>query len=164
IETPGTTWRCTPVENSQLYPREPHPSRTAGSYVVAGIGDPKFEGASGPHSPFAAGFTRSHCGVKSSLMPRPARSFHERLAVLAIVPPPFWPIGGANGPVRPATYLLRLALIAVLPSRARSNAAPNRGVMSFQRRSVVSCSVRSGLGTFCAGPLCCTHYVLELLM
>ena len=74
----------------------------------------------------------SHCGMLSFGLPLEP-SVQVRLALLisreiglAVAPVPL--------AVTPATYLLALTLMAVLPSPRRSYAMPNRGVTSFQLR------------------------------
>src|SRR5947209_6580854 len=62
--------RCTPAPNSQLYPRLPQPKYAAGSNFAALVFvEPKPGLLMAPHSPFAAGFVRSHCGTASPGIP-----------------------------------------------------------------------------------------------
>src|SRR3979490_2846989 len=66
-DTRGSNSCCTPVENSQLYVRLPHPVIRSGSYVLPGTARPKFVLLKGSHSPFLAGSSRSQFGTKSWL-------------------------------------------------------------------------------------------------
>src|SRR5215510_3124213 len=96
---------CTDVEKSHSYGRWPQPLKKSVSNVAFSAEVPKAGLLEARHSPFAAGFEKSHCGTKSPL------SFHVRVAVVAAR------AIGLSGvpPVAAATYLPRLTLSAVLP-------------------------------------------------
>src|SRR5690349_5221922 len=110
IETRGRISCCTPVENSQLYPRCPNPVRIAGSKVAPGTALPKAAFAIAAHSPLAAGLVRLHCGMKSWFA-----SVHDRVVDVMIVLAGLGPDEMPPVAPSPTTYLFRDALNAVLP-------------------------------------------------
>src|SRR5437588_9874404 len=112
---------CTEVEKSHSYGRWPQPLKKSWSNVAFSVAVPNAGLLEGPHSRFAAGFEKSHCGTKSPL------SVHTRVAEVA-----------ARGmgwsdvlPVGAATYLPKLALSAVFPLPNRSYVAAYRPGMSL---------------------------------
>ncbi len=86
---------------------------------MPGCNLPKLALAIAPHSPLAAGLSRSHSGTKLRLA-----SFHDRvvcvMSVLAIAFPLFTPTSPMNPPPPFTSPLFALNLIAVLPSPNRS--------------------------------------------
>src|SRR6185436_6853428 len=126
-----------PTEPCQLYGRFPQPFRRSGSIVVPALVVPKLGSAIAPHSPFATGLSRSHCGTKSRFA-----SFHDRVVLVTRRAPGAisW-VTATRSPDPSATcfrYLLKLALSAVLPSPNRSYAMPKRGDTSCHRRPLLS--------------------------
>src|SRR5688572_6858439 len=101
-----------------------------------------------PHSPLASGFVKTHSGTKLRFA-----SFQLRLVAVTSV------LTGLGAPPRPpvapcpATYLLRLTLMAVLPVPNRSYEAPSFGVMSFHPRFDVSGNEMLRVGVRMAGPI-----------
>src|SRR6185369_16665392 len=84
-----------------------------------------------PHSPLAAGFMKSHCGMKSLLIPSPVVSLQLRV-VVAVNEAAELPM--MNGPslLAGCRYLLKLPFTDVLPLPNTSHATPMRGVMSLK--------------------------------
>src|SRR5262245_6579500 len=93
-----------------------------------------------PHSPLSAGFTRSHCGMKSPLMPPPdPSSVHGRVTLLArrltgLFDDVTWLVSANENVPSPTRYLFTLVFTAVFPLPPTSHVTPNRGVMSFHGR------------------------------
>src|SRR5262245_27371203 len=131
----------------------PQPLTTSGSYCVAPavVDEPKFWLAIAPHSPLAPGSVRLQSGTKSRLP-----SVHARVVMLTRRLIGLW--GRPNSPVLPwpATYLLRLTFIAVLPLPNTSTARPIFGVRSCHDTPGVAGSVMSRFGRSAVGPTCCS--------
>src|SRR5262245_21504299 len=111
---------CTPAENSQLTMRFPKPRSKSGSYCSAGRVEPNVPGDVGPHSPFAIGLVNSQSGTKLVLL-----SLHDRVAELTSAFTGFG-LDPSVFSVWPSRYLLKVTLMAVLPSPRRSYASPVR--------------------------------------
>src|SRR5262249_50290033 len=99
----------------------------------------------GPHSPFAAGFWKSH----SAMLLR-----FESVTLMAVLVANDAPglRASAVAIVSPATPRAADAFNAVLPLPKRSYATPNRGLTSFQLTTSapgIVCTAR--LGTYCDG-------------
>src|SRR5688572_1164579 len=127
----SSRWR--PAENSQLFWRTFHPSSVRGSCCVMDAGLPKPAVSHGPHSPLAAGFTRSQS----------ARPFRRRgsptgkvvsLTVRAVLVISALPGFTASAVLIPSWRTPRAidAFTAVLPSPNTSYEKPTRGLKSFQ--------------------------------
>src|SRR5689334_22868880 len=117
----------------QSYGLTPQPFCTSGLTRVVTAALPKVADNHGPHSPLAAGFMKSHCGMKSLLTPRPVVSLQLR-AVVAVKDPAPAGLPMMNGPslLAGCRYLLKLPFTDVLPLPKTSHAAPMRGVMSLK--------------------------------
>src|SRR6266545_4115921 len=115
----------------QLYGRTPKPSRNAGSYRRTMTDLPNVVLVMAPHSPLAARFLRSHCGIRSLAMPPPAPlSVHVRDA--DAVNPACGFLALAIVVISEMAYRPTATLSAVLPLPNTSKAAPSRGSTSFQ--------------------------------
>src|ERR1051325_1617940 len=128
-DTRGMSCCCTPAPNSQLYPRLPQPKYAAGSNLAAVVFvEPNPGLVIAPHSPFAAGFVRSHCGTPSPGIPPAPEipgngppSNHKRFVEFTKLLTGFGPAPPATTPTNAPTdwasrYLFALTLIAVFPS------------------------------------------------
>src|SRR5262245_53731158 len=136
----GSTCCWTLAPKPQSPGRTPQPFTSFGSRSLVKTLVPNAELAIAWHSPLAAGFSRSHCGLKSRLV-----SFHVRVV-------DDWkrPLGRRAPYERPfcaaCRYRPTLILIDVLPSPNASIARPARGVRSLYEFTPSVCAKLSPFG------------------